>query len=140
MAKDRFVGRGAELLVQSGNTFTSVGQCRSITPPARERAIIDLTAMDDTTFVGDVGIEGESTVSIDLLTDPVDAAESALDTLYANFNATNFKITCKSGAKVWSKVFPGKVVGLTPAAFGGSDPVARTVKILRTGAITDTVA
>jgi hypothetical protein len=139
MAKDRFSGRGALVKIQSGNTYNSVGLCTSITPPPEEKAVIDMTAMEDGAVVAELGIEQLSTFSFEQISDPADTDEALVDAAYASGNSIGWQILVLSGAKTRTIAFNGRVSGLAPTAFGANDPCKRTVTVTRTGAITDTV-
>ena len=136
MAKSRYTGRSAivTFVSSSGTTFTA-GLCRNIQPPPRMKATIDLTAMEDTSFTGDVGIEGESKFTFLNIIDPVDSVDVAIDALYANSEDRTWKYVMTNGTKASGRSFTGKVIGLEEQSFGANDPVTRLVTILRTGAI-----
>ena len=140
MAKDRFVGARATVRVVSGNTNSLIGLCTQITPPPLERAIIDVTGMEDTYSVGEPGIEQMSEFSFVSLHDPADTGDDAVDTLYAGGNTVTFTFTATGGGKTFTKSFTGKITGVTPSAYTGNEPVLRTVKGIRTSAVTDTSA
>lgn len=141
MAKARFIGKGALVKVAAdGVNYLTVGLCVNVTPPPQEKATIDLTAMEDTTAVTEVGIEQMSEFSFECAHDPSDATDDAIDTLYGSGNSVNFKLETKSGACTWSKVFLGRVFAIVPGALDGNGMQKRTVKVIRNGAISDTVA
>lgn len=138
MAKNRYIGKGGLVKVASGNTFVSVGLSRNVTPPPMEKAVIDVTGMDDTTAQTAQGIEQPSAFTFESLHDPDDTTDDLVDTLYGSGNTVTWQIVTIAGAKTWTKSFSGWVSAIVPSAFGGSDPVSRTVTVQRVGAVTDT--
>lgn len=148
MAKDRYSGKGSLVKANvsgDGTTMVTVGLIRNITPPPEKKAIIDLTAMEDTNFVGDTGIEEQSTFQFTTLDDPGDTGDAGIDTLYASGASVKWQIistvTSSAGTtKTWTQDFTGRVVAKEPQGFGGNDPRTKNVTVVRTGAITDTIA
>ena len=147
MAKVRFTYKGALVKVNSsgdGTTMVTIGLCTSATPPAQERALIDLTAMEDTVAVAATGIEQLSEFSFEQLHDPADTGDDAIDTLYASGDSVKWQLiaatkTAVATTKTWTKEFTGVVFGIVPAGVDGNSGAKRTIKVSRTGAITDTV-
>jgi len=143
MAKNRYIGKGALVKVNSngdGNTYITVGLCTNITPPPQEKAKIDCTAMEDTTAVAEQGQEELSEFEFESLHDPEDTTDDAVDTLYGSGTSVNWQILTKAGAKTHTKLFAGRVFAITPTAMDKNGVQKRTVKVVRNGAITDTVA
>jgi hypothetical protein len=148
MAKVRFTAKGALVKVNSsgdGTTMLTVGLCTSATPPPQERALIDLTAMEDTVSVAAAGIEALSEFAFTELHDPDDASDDAIDTLYGSGDSVKWQLvfatkTAVGTTKTWTKSFTGVVFAITPEAVDGNSGTKRTIKVSRTGAITDTVA
>lgn len=143
MAKDRYIGKGALVKVNSngdGNTYITAGLCTNITPPAQEKATINCTAMEDTVAVAEQGIEELSEFAFEQGHDPADTTDDAIDTLYGNGNSVNWKLETKAGSKTFTKLFAGRVFAIVPGAIDANGWQKRTVKVIRNGAITDTVA
>jgi len=139
MAKRRFPGKGALVQIESAaNTYNSIGLALSITPPAEERAIIDMTAMEDTAAVAELGIEEMSTLEFEVISDPGDTGEALMDTWYGTGNTTNFRIVASVAGTTWTKQFQGKVAGVRPSQFTGKDAIKRSFTVVRTGAVADT--
>ena len=147
MAKVRYTGKGALVKVNSsgdGTTMLTVGLCTSATPPAREKSLIDLTAMEDTVAVAASGIEQLSEFSFTSLHDPSDTTDDALDALYASGASVKWQLiiatlTAVGVTSTWTKDFTGVLFAITPATVEGGTGTPRTCKVSRTGAITDTV-
>lgn len=139
MAKNRFIGKGALVAVDpaGGTTWQTVGLSTSVTPPPQEKATIDCTAMEDTAAVAEVGIEQLSEFTFESLHDPADSVDDAVDTLYGNGNNANWKLTTLSGAHAFTKIFTGRVFAIVPTTIEGNSVQKRTIKVIRTGAITD---
>jgi hypothetical protein len=142
MAKVRYTGKGALVKVNSngdGTTMLTVGLCTSITPPPQEKATIDVTALEDTVAQAEQGIEQLSEFSVEQLHDPSDTSDDAIDTLYGNGNSVKWQLIFTAGTKVWTKDCLGRVIGIVPGAVDGNSAFKRTIKVIRNGAITDTV-
>jgi hypothetical protein len=147
MAKVRFTGKGALVMVISsgdGTTMLTVGLSTGATPPAQEKSLIDLTAMEDVIAVAASGIEQLSEFSFTSLHDPSDSTDDALDALYVSGASVKWQLvittlTAVGTSKVWTKDFTGVLYAITPATIEGSTGTPRTYKVSRTGAITDTV-
>lgn len=147
MAKVRFIAKGALVKVNAsgdGTTMLTVGLCTAATPPAQERALIDLTAMEDTVAVAASGIEQLSEFSFTHLHDPADSTDDALDALYASGDSVKWQLvyatkTAVATTKTWTKDFTGVLFAITPEAVDANSGTKRTCKVSRTGAITDTV-
>lgn len=141
MAKRRFIGKGATVLVETNtNTFNTVGLITNIQPPPQEKGVIDVTAMEDTAVQAEQGIEQLSAFTFTERPDPDDTIHDFVDGLYSSGNTAGWQIKCNAGTAVWTMQFDGIVTGISRNAFGGNDGVTRTVTVQRTGAITDTVA
>lgn len=148
MAKTRFIAKGALVKVNAsgdGTTMLTVGLCTSATPPAQERALIDLTAMEDTVAVADTGIEQLSEFAFTQLHDPADSTDDALDTLYGSGDSVKWQLvyatkTAVATTKTWTKDFTGRLFAIVPEGVDGNTGTKRLCKVTRTGAITDTVA
>jgi hypothetical protein len=148
MAKTRFIAKGALVKVIAsgdGTTMLTVGLCTGATPPAMERALIDLTAMEDTTAIAATGIEQLSEFSFTELHDPEDTSDDAIDTLYGSGDSVKWQLilatkTAVGTTKTWTKDFTGKVFAIVPESVDGGTGTKRTVKVTRDGAITDAVA
>jgi hypothetical protein len=143
MAKTRFTGRGGlvKFDVDGGGTnFNSVGLSRSITPPPQERAVIDVSGMEDTSAVAEIGTEELSSFEFVELHDSADAVDGHITNLYSNHAERTWQILFTDGTTVWTKQFTGKVAALIPQAVTGKDAVARAVRVARTGAITESQA
>jgi hypothetical protein len=140
MAKVRYTGKGGLVKVASGNSFVAVGLCTNVTPPPMERAVIDVTGMEDTTAVAASGIEQLSSMDFECLHDPEDTTDDLVETLYGSGNTATWQIVTASGAKTWTKSFSGVVTSIVPNGFGGNDAVKRKVTVQRAGVVTDTVA
>ena len=138
MAKNRYTGKGGLVKVASGNTFVAVGLCTNVTPPPMEKAVIDVTGMEDTTAVAAQGIEQLSAMDFESLHDPDDTTDDLVDTLYGSGNTVTWQIVTVAGAKTWTKSFSGIVTAIVPTGFGGNDAVNRKVTVHRAGAVTDT--
>lgn len=142
MAKDRYTGKGALVKVNhsgDGTTMVAVGLCTNATPPPQEKATIDCTAMEDTVAVAEQGIEQLSEFSFEQAHDPADTCDDAIDTLYGNGNSVKWQLITKAGSKTWTKDFLGRVIAIVPGAVDGNSMQKRTVKVIRNGAITDTI-
>lgn len=147
MAKVRFTAKGALVKVNAsgdGTTMLTVGLCTSASPPAQERALIDLTAMEDTTAIAATGIEQLSEFAFTSLHDPSDTTDDALDTLYASGDSVKWQLilatkTAVGTTKTWTKDFTGKLFAITPESVDGGTGTKRVCKVTRDGAITDTV-
>jgi hypothetical protein len=139
MAKNRYIGKGALVKVDpaGGTTWQTVGLCTNVTPPPQEKATIDCTAMEDAVTVAEVGIEQLSEFSFESLHDPADTVDDAIDTLYGNGANANWQLYTLSGAHVFTKIFTGRVFAIVPTALDKNGVQKRTVKVIRTGAITD---
>jgi hypothetical protein len=116
-----------------------VGLCTNITPPPQEKATIDVTALEDTVAQAEQGIEQLSEFSVEQLHDPSDTSDDAIDTLYGNGNSVKWQLIFTAGTKVWTKDCLGRVIGIVPGAVDGNSAFKRTIKVIRNGAITDTV-
>ena len=138
MAKVRYTGKGGLVKVASGNTYVAVGLCTSVTPPPLEKAVIDVTGMEDTTAVAAQGIEQLSSMTFESLHDPDDTTDDLVDTLYGSGNTVTWQIVMATPTKTWTKSFSGIVTAIVPGTFTGNDAVKRTVTVQRAGAVTDT--
>lgn len=136
MAKDRLTGKGGLVKIYSGNTFVAIGLVRSITPPAQERAVIDVMGMEDTTPQAKPGTDELSEFTFQELYDNADTQDALIDAYYANAAEVNWQIAWTNGTSTWTENFAGFVAKINPQSVSGKDPVVRDVTVSRTGAIT----
>lgn len=140
MAKNIYTSFGATIYVDpaGGVTFAQITKARNIQMPNRNRASIDVTALEDTSVQSRPGLEEESEFSFEVLWDDADAVDEDLAGLFTSGDTAAWKVTLTDGTNTWAQTFDGHVSAIEPQALGGSDPAQVRVVVKRTGAITDT--
>jgi len=142
MAKTRWTGRGALVAIQStsaGTPWINAGLSRSITPPPREKAAIDVMGMEDTFPVEQPGIEQASVFSFTMLDDSTDTVDALIETAYTARDTRSWRIRRYNGTYYWDETFSGKVSSIRPSAFGGSESALIEVSVVRNTSITYSV-
>lgn len=143
MAKNRYSGKGSLVKVNTSGddtTFVTIGFARNITPPGQVKGTVDLTGMEDTDGKGDTGMPEITEFSFQTLEDPEDQGDIDLQSLYNNDTEVAWQIVTPRGTETWTRQFTGKIRALEPQGFGGNDALMQQVTVIRTGAITNTVA
>ena len=138
MAKTRYTGRNAIVSINTtSDGYLDVGLARSISPPAKESGVIDVTGTTDASVVVEQGIPTESRFTFQALHASTDVTDAYIQTCYDNAAEKTWRVQRKSGLTYWNTTFTGIVSSIRPTAFAGSDPVMMDVDVLLTSAITD---
>lgn len=119
----------------SGSTFTTCTVVMEVTPPARTRAKIDVTSLDDTLATNAAGIEEHSEFKFKQYWHPTDTQHASIDTLFGAKTAVIWNIVYPFASAITDS-FEGWVSGMEPEAISPSGMITRTVTIQRTTAIT----
>lgn len=131
----RYLGLGTALGVDdddSGTVFTAITLPINGTPPARERELVDATALADTLATYEAGIETHSQYSYTHYYEPNETNGNLITTLFANKTKVLWNITY---ASTDIEAFEGFVSNVAPAQFVTNELLKREVTIQRTGAI-----
>ncbi len=121
----------------SNGSFDTMTLVRSITPPPRQRELIDGLVLSDTFDVPLPGIEQSSQMVFEQLWHPNDSEHEKMDTLFASKASFDVQIVTPHTTPVTDEMTV-KCVGLEPAALETGGVYARTVTLQRQGAITRT--
>lgn len=121
----------------SGSTFTTCTIIMEVTPPARTRAKIDITAMEDTLATNAAGIEEHSEFKFKQFWHPTDTQHASIDTLFGNKNQVIWNIVYPFSTPITDQ-FEGWVSGMEPETITTSGTITRMVTIQRMTAITRT--
>ena len=120
-----------------GLTHTTVTVVVDVMPPARKRARIDQTSLEDTLATFAAGIEEHSEFKFTQFWDADDTQHKAIDTLFGSKGIVEWQIVF-SDTTQWE--FEGWVSDLEPESIAVDSMVRRGVTIQRTSAITQTDA
>ena len=116
---------------------TAILSPRSLQLPSSERAILDATALDDTTFQGLVGQFQEANAGFSALYDPADSEAAALRTALNNKTLYWWRATLDDGTNQGYVEFQGRVAGIVFPE-GTGDSIAEFVTALAVvGSITE---
>lgn len=129
------IGLGTVVKVNAAS-ITIVVDC---TPPARVRADIDQTALDDTLATVAEGIEEASKFMFTQYWHPGDSVHEAIDTLFNSKEEKTINIVYPFTLAV-TDAFGGVVCGLEPETVGTNGIIRRKVTINRKTDITRTTA
>jgi len=132
----RVLGLGSVVKCKfDGVTADTVGLVTSLTPPSRERQLIDGTALDSTLAVNEVGIEDFSEFTFVHFWDPNETENEKIDTKFGDKIEREWQIIYATTVAV-TDAFNGKVSALGPEEVVADGLLGRQVTVQRTGAIT----
>lgn len=119
----------------TGSTFTTCTLITTCTPPARERELVDATALADTLSTYSAGIEKHSEFTFDQYWEPGDTQHESIDILFGAKTKVLWNVVYVDGT---TDSFEGFVSKMAPNAIKMNEHLQRAVAIQRTGAITRT--
>ena len=120
-----------------GNSHTTMTVVMDSTPPARKRARIDKTSLDDTLATFAAGIEQHSEFQFTQYWHPGDTVHQHVDTLFGAKTEVEWQIVYPFGTPVTDE-FEGWVSDLEPQQLTVDGMITRRVTIQRTTATTRT--
>lgn len=121
----------------SGSVFTTCTIVMDATPPARKRARIGQTSLDDTLETFAPGIESASEFQFTQYWHPTDTQHASIDTLFGAKTIVLWQIVYPFAAPITDQ-FEGWVSDLEPQQISVDGMIMRRVTIQRTSAITRT--
>lgn len=131
----RFLGLGTAFAVDdddSGTVFTTITLVVNSTPPARERELVDGTALSDTLASYEAGIETFSSFTFMHYYEPNGTNDALMNTLFAAKTKVLFQITYTSTDV---EQFEGFVSHVGPSQIVTNELYKREITVQRTGAI-----
>jgi hypothetical protein len=120
----------------SGATLTTVTLVIKATPPAREREMVDKTALADTLETSAGGVEKASSFMFTQYWEPEDTQHASIDTLFDSKNQVLWNIVYANTSTTDS--FEGIVEKLEPTELVNNQHNQRNVTVRRQTAITRT--
>lgn len=121
----------------SGATFTTCTVIMDVSPPKRERELVDQTALADTLQTYAAGIEKHSEFSFTQYWHPTDTQHASIDTLFGSKTEVIWNIVYPFSSPITDS-FEGFVSGLEPSTIKHNEMITRKVTIQRTTATTRT--
>lgn len=118
----------------SGSTLTSCTLVMDVTPPKRERELVDQTALDDTLQSYAAGIEKHSEFTFTQYWHPTDTQHVSIDTLFGAKTLVLWNIVYPFASAI-TESFEGFVSAMEPGTVKHNEMITRKVTIQRTGAI-----
>ena len=116
-------------------TYETMTLVISITPPPRDRELLEGKDLGDTFDVPLFGIENQSQMSFTQFWDESDTEHTKIDTIFGTKFVASWKITTPHGTPQTID-FDGVVVNITPAEIAVGGTYQRTVTVQRVTAIT----
>lgn len=120
-----------------GTSHTTVTIVMDATPPARKRARIGQTSLDDTLETFAAGIESASEFQFTQYWHPTDTVHASLDTLFGAKTVVEFQVVYPFATPITDE-FEGWVSDLEPQQISVDGMIMRRVTIQRNSAITRT--
>jgi hypothetical protein len=134
---NKLLGLGTVLKVDENDDatgHTTVTLVMNITPPARERELIDGTSLSDTLATYEAGIEQHSEFTFTQFWEPGDSQHESIDTLFGSKTAVEWQIVYTNGTPETDE-FEGFVSRLGPQTIEVNNLVMREVTVQRKTAI-----
>lgn len=120
-----------------GTSHTTVTIVMDATPPARKRARIGKTSLDDTLATFAAGIEQESEFQFTQYWHPTDTQHASIDTLFGSKAEVEWQVVYPFATPITDE-FEGWVSDLEPQQIAVDGMITRRVTIQRTTATTRT--
>lgn len=117
-----------------GSGFTTCTIVMDVTPPKRERELVDCTALDDTLATYSAGIEKHSEFTFTQYWHPTDTQHASIDTLFGSKAAVLWNIVYPFASAI-TESFEGFVSAVEPGTVKHNEHITRKVTIQRTGSI-----
>ena len=137
---NKLLGLGTVIKVDEngdGDAHTTVTLVVNATPPARERELIDGTALADSLATYEAGIEMHSEFTFTQFWEPGDTQHESIDTLFGNKNVVQWQILYTS-TPAKTHTFTGFVSRLAPNTIEVNGLLMREATVQRKSAITPT--
>lgn len=120
-----------------GSSHTTCTLVMNVTPPARERELIDGTTLSDTLATYEIGIEQHSEFVFTQVWEPGDTQHESIDTLFGSKAVVEWQIVYTNGTPKTDE-FEGVVSRIGPQTIETNNLVMREVTVQRKGVITRT--
>lgn len=126
----KVLGLGTTLSVDvtGSTTWAAVNNITTLTPPGREREMVDSTALADTLESQAEGIEKQQTMEFELFHDPDDTVHTGIYTLFGSKVQANWKITTTDATPA-TRIFLGTVTKIDDQAIEKSKLLMRKVTV-----------